>query len=441
MRIDEIRLENFKKFKKFTLDLHPRFTLLVGENGAGKTSVLDALAASLGVWLATPPDTSLSSSKRNILRTEIRLDPDVEGDRVLFRERLPVVVWARGKIGDEENIVWERRLESADGRTTNAGVKKALEIIHDLFSQESGGKEILFPVVAYYGAGRGWLPSNSRKTNPSEKSKGPARRWSGFYDCFSERIRFADFREWFKREVLASGNRNGRMRPGFEVVRRAILSCVPDADGIWFDSDRDQIVLDVGGVVQPFDNLSAGQRMILALAADIAIRAVSQNASLLPPDVLDGDETTLPRLLRETPGVVLIDELDVHLHPRWQRRVAADLKRTFPGIQFVCTSHSPQIIGELPPDEIRVFDGEKFVKPERSFGIDSSRILEELMDVSSRNEGVEALLHDLFRDIDNERFNEARARLKDLQENLGPDDPEVTRAEALMNFLEEPLPE
>ena len=81
------------------------------------------------------------------------------------------------------------------------------------------------------------------------------------------------------------------------------------------------------------------------------------------------------------------------------------------------------------------------MKPERSFGIDSSRILEELMDVSSRNEGVEALLHDLFRDIDNEKFNEARARLKDLQENLGPDDPEVTRAEALMNFLEEPLPE
>ena len=135
------------------------------------------------------------------------------------------------------------------------------------------------------------------------------------------------------------------MRPGFEVVRRAILGCVLGADGVWFDADREQIVLSIDGNAQPFGNLSAGQRMMLALVADIAIKAVTQNAHLLPADELGAEDDPLPRLLRETPGVVLIDELDVHLHPRWQRRAATDLKRTFPGIQFVCTSHSPQVIG------------------------------------------------------------------------------------------------
>jgi len=176
--------------------------------------------------------------------------------------------------------------------------------------------------------------------------------------------------------------------------------------------------------------------MMLALIADLAIKAVTQNAFLLPPDELSPEDEPLPRVLRETPGLVLIDELDVHLHPNWQRRVATDLKETFPSIQFVCTSHSPQVIGEVKPEEVRLLEGGKVTTPTRSFGIDSSRVLEELMGATSRDESVETLVRQLFGSIDKEDFGAARMLLPEVEAQLGPDDPEVTRARTLMTFLE-----
>src|SRR5208337_3401400 len=181
-------------------------------------------------------------------------------------------------------------------------------------------------------------------------------------------------------------NRGGRFRPGFEVVRQAVLRCVPDADRMWFDGDRGEIALSIRGHAQPFSNLSAGQRMMLALVADIAIKAVTQNNHLVPKDAEAALNGALPDVLAQTTGVVLIDELDVHLHPKWQRRVASDLKSTFPGIQFICTSHSPQVIGEVKPDEIRSLDENGAVPPAQSFGMDSNWIVEVLMDGTERNQ-------------------------------------------------------
>ena len=358
MRIDQLTVQNFKKFAEQTFTLHPQFTLLVGENGSGKTTVLDALAVSLGIWLVKAPDTSLYNSGRNILTTEIRLEPSHEGDRIQFREKFPVLVQATGQLGEQQNVTWIRQIRQGGKRTTNADAKKALDIIKDIYQRDTSGESIICPVLAYYGAGRAWLPSNQRL--PAEaKANGAARRWAAFYDCFNERIRFDELRKWFHRETTAAGNRGGRMRPGFEVVRRAVLGCVSQADGLWFDPDRGQIVLSIADHAQPFDNLSAGQRMMLALVADIAIKAVTQNAFLLPPDELGPEDEPLPRLLRQTSGVVLIDELDVHLHPKWQRRVIEDLRRTFPKIQFIGTTHSPFLIQSLRSgEELILLDGQ-----------------------------------------------------------------------------------
>lgn len=437
MRIDRIDIENFKKFTKQSFDLHPQFTLLVGDNGSGKTSVLDALAVAAAIWLVEAPDSTLVDSGRIIFPTEIRLEPEKKGDRTQFHERRPVIVRATGQIGIHEHVSWTRQIRRDGKRTSNVEAKQALEHVREIYSLDSDGKQVLCPVLAYYGAGRAWLPSNQRIPSES-KSNGPARRWAAFYDCFNERIRFAELRKWFHRETTAAGNRGGRMRPGFEAVRGAILRCVPDADDVWFDPDREQIVLSIQKNAQPFDNLSAGQRMMLALVADLAIKAVTQNAFLLPPDDLGPQDKPLPRVLQQTPGVVLIDELDVHLHPKWQRRIATDLKETFPSIQFVCTSHSPQVIGEVKPEELRLL-GEEVTIPERSFGIDSSRILEEVMDAKPRNESVDNLLKELFGLIDKEDFDAARKLLPGIEAKLGPDDPDITRAHTLMTFLESKL--
>jgi predicted ATP-binding protein involved in virulence len=434
MQIDRLEIENFKKFGRQTIALHPRFTLLVGDNGAGKTTVLDALAVAAAIWLVHPPDSLLNNSRRDIAATEIRLEPEIKGDRIQFRERRPVKVQATGRIGEQETVTWTRQIRPDGIRTSNADAKQALECIKRIYTRDSAGESVLCPVMAYYGAGRAWLPSNERV--PKAKTNGPARRWAAFYDCFNERIRFPDVQQWFSREAIERGNRGGRWRPGFEVVRRAILRCVPDSDDVWFDTDRDQIVLSIARNAQPFDNLSAGQRMMLALVADIAIKTVTQNAYLLPQNELGAEDEPLPRVLQQTPGVVLIDELDVHLHPKWQRRIATDLKETFPSIQFACTSHSPQVIGEVTPEEIRLLDGGQVITPRRSFGIDSSRILEELMDAKSRDDSVDNILSRLFKLIDKEDFNHARKLLPEVEGKLGSDDPEVMRARTLMSFLE-----
>ena len=352
MKVNSLRIQNFKRFEDRTLELHPRFTLLVGDNGAGKTTILDALAIAAGIWLVKPPDSMLISSGRNILPNEVRLDMRQGGDRRQFFECKPVSITAIGEIAGQD-VEWRRQIRAHGSRTTNVEAGNALRIIDTHFSQVDAGENILTPVVAYYGAGRAWLPSRARsRTGP--KARRPARRWEAFYDCFEERIRVGDIGIWFKREAIASANRAGRWRPGYEVVKHAIVHCVPDADDLWYDGDREELVLSIDGMAQPFANLSAGQRMMVALVADIATKVVMQNSYLVADIRLDGREVA--PVLQQTPGIVLIDEVDVHLHPKWQRRVIRDLKETFPRIQFVCTSHSPFIIQALDPGELRTLD-------------------------------------------------------------------------------------
>ncbi len=439
MRIDQLTVQNFKKFTEQTFMLHPQFTLLVGENGSGKTTVLDALAVSLGIWLVEAPDTTLLNSRRNILPTEIRLEPSRKGDRIQFQEKLPVLVQATGQLGERQSVTWARQIKQGGRRTTNADAKEALDIIKDIYQRDASDESIICPVLAYYGAGRAWLPSNQRL--PAEaKSNGAARRWAAFYDCFNERIRFDELRKWFHRETTAAGNRGGRMRPGFEVVRRAVMACVSQADGLWFDPDREQIVLSIAGHAQPFDNLSAGQRMMLALVADIAIKAVTQNAFLLPSDELGPEDELLPRLLQQTPGVVLIDELDVHLHPKWQRHVIEDLRQTFPKIQFIATSHSPAIISEVQPESLLLLrqEGDQII-PERcgqAYGLDANYVLEHIMGAAARATPAIQAISSVEDALETGDLETARMRLDTLRVLLHGDDPVVVELEATINNLE-----
>ena len=117
MRIDRIRIRNFKCFDEKRLELNPRFTLVVGDNGAGKTTVLDALAVAAGVWLVKPPDSVLAGSGRNILPNEIRLLAKEAGDRAQFFECKPVSVEAVGEIVDR-SARWCRPLLSQQSYRT-----------------------------------------------------------------------------------------------------------------------------------------------------------------------------------------------------------------------------------------------------------------------------------------------------------------------------------
>jgi predicted ATP-binding protein involved in virulence len=425
MRIDRLEITNFKKFSDYTLDLHPQFTLLVGDNGTGKTTILDALAIAAGVWLINAPDSTLSNSGRNILPAEIRLEAVTTGDR---RTRLveckPVKIAATGQIG-ESTIQWLRQINPKGSRTSNAGSKEVLEIITNLFERDQSGENIWFPVIAYYGAGRAWLPSNKRDGKAKQIS--PSRRWDAFDDCFEERIRIADIQNWFQKEAIASVNEQGQMRSGYKVVEFAILRCIPDADAIWFDPDRLEIFVSIDNNPQPFSNLSAGQKMMVALIADIAIKVVNQNAAFLTEE-LSIDDRVLPLLLQQTPGLVLIDEIDVHLHPKWQRQVVNDLKTTFPLIQFVCTTHSPFIIQSIEQGELRSLD------------------LEDTQSLEYANQSIEDIAEDIQQvevpqqSLKARKLDVATARYFELLQHPDPNQSEqLAEAEAAYRQAAEPF--
>ncbi len=426
MRIDRLTIENFKKFEKTTVELHRQFTLLVGDNGSGKTSLLDALAVALGIWHKGIPKTGW----RNILEEEIRLTPVRAGDRTYFRPQLPTKITVEGKIGSKENLSWTRMIRDGGTRTINAGAREAEKAVYDTV-QAALHQRALLPVLAYYGAGRAWSATNKRPALRTSQRK--PQQFDPYRKCLDTPIRDHELNEWFLFEAVAT-NERGEERPGYRAVKHAVLQCIPDADNLRYDSDLKEIVLSIGRFEQPFYNLSAGQRMMVAMVADIAIKAVALNSYSYGPEEPGANNPMY--VLRNSPGVVLIDELDVHLHPKWQRRIATDLKETFPSVQFVCTSHSPQVIGEVTPEEVRLLDGDQVTTPLRSFGIDSSRVLEELMDAKARDESVEQLLRNLFGLIDREDFEAARTLLPKVEAKIGPDDPEITRARSLMSFLE-----
>jgi len=168
-----------------------------------------------------------------------------------------------------------------------------------------------------------------------------------------------------------------------------------------------------------YSTLSDGQKTYIAMVADIARRAIILNPHLGADAV------------KKTPGVILIDELDLHLHPRWQRTIIANLKKTFPLMQFFATTHSPIIIGEAKPEELVVLTETGQRQISRSLGMTSNDVLEIIMGAPARDEAIEQHLTELFNAIEDVELERATQLLKDLRDEVG-DIPEILSAEAAL---------
>jgi predicted ATP-binding protein involved in virulence len=421
MRIDRLTIQNFNGFRFCEFELNPRFNLLIGDNAAGKSSAADALSIAVGSWFL---GVRGYSKPLGISGREVHIVARRYGDIYSFEKQFPSRIKASGLVMGKV-VTWARELSHEGGRTTSVEAKYLSAAANEAETKVRTGFDVTLPLICTYGTERLWFESGHRKR---KKSASPAHRLptrlDGYRDCIDFTIQESSFLDWIRAEVSATQQRE-RDTTALRVFRHAITGCVEEATDLYYDERYKDLVVVLGkDRCQLFQNLSDGQRIMLTLVGDLARRAITLNPQM-------GEEA-----LEKTPGVVIIDELDLHLHPRWQRHVIHDLKRTFPSVQFVATTHSPQLIGEAQPEEIRKIDGDEVTTPLRSYGIDSSRVLEEVMDAKSRNNSVEELLGRLFGLIDKEDFSAASNLLHQVEEKLGPDDPEVTRARTLMTFLE-----
>ena len=328
MRVDTIRLSNFRCFAERTFELAGRFNLLIGDNGKGKTSVLEGLAAGLGALLRRFPSPAKS---RPVRQDDVRRNYYRHGDITTAEPQFPVVVSCQGEVFGESGQ-WSRELTGLDKRTTRETAMWLHKLADRASERVKRGEAVTLPVISYYGTGRLWVQVGKRQL----ETLGAQSRFMGYRDCLDPASDEKRLLEWFKTQEIAAIQRREPIST-IEACRHAILACVPDATHVYFDVAEDQLMLLFGEAAQPFYHLSDGYRNMLAMVADIAVRAATLNPAL------EG------RAALETPGVVLIDEIDLHLHPKWQRRAVGDLLRAFPRMQFVATTHSPFIIQSLPP--------------------------------------------------------------------------------------------
>lgn len=453
MRIDQITLQNFRGIREGSFEF-PRaperraggngsFNLLVGPNGAGKTSILEGLAVAMGGLF-------LSMRGPDVRNIHYKHDAHVKFVDMfgIFLEQpsYPIRVAARGVL-DGKPLQWTRSCDAPTkgkkgSRTKDKEAEEMVEASRLLGIRAIDGWDDPLPLVSYYGPDRLWNePKDMQKKREAEmKPLAP-------YEMATAAKNEAEAAwEQFKQRVGGYSNSvNGRCSPrdlqrwlGFEdykayrsksesvhaqIVKEAMKQCLPGVEELFYEGGMATLLFRRHGEWIDFKRLSEGQRNVAALVGDIAWKAAQLNPHLGA------------RALKETPGIVLIDELDMHLHPEWQRMIVRSLQEIFPEIQFICATHSPQIVGEVPAVEVRLLeDGDDFPAP-RAKGIDSNRILQEVMGGTSRREEDQRRLDDLAAVINIEDFEKAEQLLEEIKTTLGKDDPEVTRARTLMAFL------
>lgn len=402
VKITRLLLDNFRGFQHLELQFHPRLTVLVGVNGAGKSSILEAIALLLSSFV----------------------ESNCESNNISFEEVLSFQVHQLRE-GASEGI-GNLDFQTADDGPMFSKVRWYSGLKRELYEgclPTGYAPQKASPFALRYGVSRAVL--DTRPAAPlSDELLAPMQAYRGALQATSV---FREFFDWFRaREDLENEVRlrdNPAHRdPQMEAVRRAVAGLLPGFDGLRVRRRPQQLVISKGGQELSLDQLSDGEKCLLAMVGDIARRLAMTGAEHLDP------------LQKE--ALVMIDEIELHLHPRWQREVVPALLRTFPGCQFVLTTHSPQVLGSVPSESVRLLDRfQVFDTPAMTKGRDSTSILVDVMGMSEHPGETAAQLRSIAEQIDQENLPRAREEIDLLAKDLGESDREVLRLRSLVAFL------
>jgi len=421
MQIQKLTLTNVRAFEQAEFTFQPGMNLLVGVNGAGKSTVLDALRIVLARTVPkftvarTPRGTNfepdgvrIGESSLTVNTSFLLSDQRFNYLHHLPREKsIPNPEWVDDKTKPSTIEFKERSELEPNDRTLFKKIKQSMEQ----------------PSALYFSAHRSILDTKQ----PSERFQSPAFGDALIHDRGLKVREYAEW--WLAQEALIKENsESNRYRRRLSVLSETVCDFLDGCTKLYAESDPEPaLIIEKDGKAINVRFMSDGERSIIALVLDIARRLAESNPRLEHPN-------------QDGKAVVLIDELDLHLHPSWQRTIVNRLTRTFPNCQFICTTHSPLIISETQPSNLflLVKEGGKILMRQRShsYGLDANWILESFMNTSDRPELVQAQIDKIEDELEDGELDAARQELNSLREMMHDDISDVIRLESTINTLE-----
>lgn len=412
--LKNIELSNFRRFDYSIYELNPRMNVFIGKNASGKTAVLEAVTVILGAYLAAfkeyvPSRYGQNISDNDVLRKTVHAANSVKNIATTSSvKQFPCTV--------SSQIMWDKRilkctrsLEKEGGRTRFVGKNLMQGFVAEwekaIKAADGSDERQIYPLVLYLSSARLW---NTNKTGETERI--PART-DAYQRCLDQKRSSQSSFEYIKLlGGLAAEENNGIPLPAYEVIMDAVKYSLQEelssGQQVLYSSRYGEIaVKNPDGTVIEFSALSDGYRNVIKIITDIATKMCILNPYL-------GKDA-----LKMTPGVVVIDELDLSLHPTWQRRIIRILKELFPKIQFICATHSPFIVQSLDPGELIALDT---ILDEEYSGQSIEDIAEDIMMVPvpqysekklKMYEAAEEYFKALKGDVSKERLDQLKERL------------------------------
>ncbi len=448
MRLEQLQIKNYRCLSDLTIELHPELTVLIAPNGAGKTTVLDAARVALWPFVKGFDLGSQAGKAANVHPLDARLVQQADGN---MEPQLPSGITCAGRwASDLPQTTWTQARESIKANTHtlgDLGAKSLTRYAEQLEQQvRDGAVPVTLPLISYLGTSRLWF--EGRFTSNAEDTTldiNEYSRTSGYLNCLSYSSSFKAFTAWYAwvsrahlesqidalQRQAALDETGQRFAQTVEVIKSAVDALVKDATGwhglTYSQRHHQQLVMkhEQHGVM-PVDRLSDGLRNAIAMVADLAFRAYKLNPHL-------GAQAA-----RLTPGVALIDEVDMFLHPSWQQTILKSLRTAFPKLQFIVSTHSPQVLSTVASESVRILrDGQVHAAPAGTEGAEPGRLLTTALGLSSvrpaQNEATQELLAYLAMvDGDQSDSTDALALRAKLDQRYQGNEPALLEADLLI---------
>ena len=372
MILKKLRVSNFKMFEELELSFEPGFNLLIGDNGVGKTTVLEAASIALSGFLLGMEDVYARNIYKDDVHYKILKDRNGTPNKSYH---IPVEIGSTLEYKGTD-YSWSRTRKDTTGSRTTIVPKDIVKISRKLVN---GLEEETWPLLSYQSESRHW---RSARSDANEKKRKQLHdRRCGYLGCFDHKVNILSVYDWCK-QMEWNSVKNHRIPENYAVFGAIVsnfMSIMNDGvvSEIVFHPGVEKLLYREEEELKEIEDLSAGYQSVLNLVIDLAYRM-----AILNPDI--GEE------IQRAEGIVLIDEIDSNLHPKWQWRIVDALTETFPNIQFITATHSPIIVSSCK--KVNIINIEKEQKVEYlagSYAFSVNEILKDMLGYHMRPEKVE----------------------------------------------------